>query len=58
LTDNGIKYLQEIQMLTFVLPDIGTEIAHRKEKLDKDAEGKKKKFYSKISASKASVSIH
>jgi preprotein translocase subunit SecA len=27
LTDNGIKYLLEIPILTFVLPDIGTEIA-------------------------------
>jgi preprotein translocase subunit SecA len=27
LTDNGIKYLLAIQIQTFVLPDIGTEIA-------------------------------
>jgi preprotein translocase subunit SecA len=32
LTDNGIKYLQEIQMLTFRLPDIGTEIANIEKK--------------------------
>jgi preprotein translocase subunit SecA len=27
LTDNGIKYLLAIPIQTFVLPDIGTEIA-------------------------------
>jgi preprotein translocase subunit SecA len=58
LTDNGIKYLLEIPIQTFVLPDIGTEIAYRKEKLDKDAEAEEKNNYFKISESKASVFIH
>jgi preprotein translocase subunit SecA len=36
-------------MLTFRLPDIGTEIANiEKKKLDKDAEAEEKKFYSRF----------
>jgi preprotein translocase subunit SecA len=42
LTDHGIKFLQEILILTFILPDIGTEIAIEKKKLEKDAEAEKK----------------
>jgi hypothetical protein len=36
-----------IQMLTFVLPDIGTEIANE-EKLEKDAEAEEKKIISRF----------
>jgi hypothetical protein len=55
LTDNGIKYLLAIPIQTFVLPDIGTEIAAIEKKLDKDAEAEEKNNYFKIL--KASVFI-
>jgi preprotein translocase subunit SecA len=48
LTDNGIKYLLAIPIQTFVLPDIGTEIAAIEKKLDKDAEAEEKNNYFKI----------
>jgi hypothetical protein len=41
-----------IPIQTFVLPDIGTEIAAIEEKLDKDAEAEKNNYF-KISESRA-----